>query len=236
MEVELNLKVLVNALLKHLIIILAVVLIVSLAVGIYTAFFVAPVYTASTTSLVMVDDLNATQNSNISTTINIMSTYARSVLSDKTMKFVSDYIKNQEYTPQVITSLTTATYDSGGIILYITAMGTTPENAQLLANAVTEAAQRTVDIASLQVINSAQLPSSPSSPSLVTNVFLAAVISFVLAYGICLVIDLYNTKIVSESQLSTSLGLPVIGVIPVVDFSDERIEYVNSSEGVHDAE
>ena len=106
----------------------------------------------------------------------------------------------------------------------------------MLANAVTEAAQRTVDIASLQVINSAQLPSSPSSPSLVTNVFLAAVISFVLAYGICLVIDLYNTKIVSESQLSTSLGLPVIGVIPVVDFSDERIEYVNSSEGVHDAE
>ncbi len=213
---------------KHLWIIVASTVLVSVAAAIYTAFFVTPVYTATTTSLVMVDDLNSTKGGNINTTISLMSTYAKLVKSDKTMQAASDLIVDENYTPEVISGMVSVSYEADGLILYITARSTSPENAAILANKVSEAAAYTIDIATLDVYNKAVAPSSPSSPSMVKNVFIGFVLAFVASYGICLAIDLSNTRIVTEQQLADVVGAPVIGVIPYVEYSNATTKENNA--------
>ena len=90
MEVEISFKLLFKSLIKHFLTIMLIVLIAAILTAVYTQFFVTPVYMAKTASNLLVDDLNATQGSNLSTTINMMSTYAVKVKSDKTMEIASN--------------------------------------------------------------------------------------------------------------------------------------------------
>lgn len=217
MEVEISLKVLLKSLLKHLWVILLITLIVALLVALYTTSFVTPVYRATTTARLLITDLNGTPQSNLSTTINLMSTYAISVQSDDTMQLASDLIEDESYTPDVIRSMINVSYEENGIILYISAVSTNPENAAILANTVATAAAHSIDLAELTVIKKAIAPTSPYSPSLVTNLTVAVLLTFVATYALFLLIDINNNKIVSEEQLADVLDVPVIGVVPLVE-------------------
>lgn len=217
MEVEINLKVLLKSLLKHLWVIVLVTLLVTLLVAVYTVSFVTPVYRATTTACVLVTDRSGTTGSNLTTTINLMGTYAISVQSDNTMQVASDLIEDESYTPEAIRSMVEVTYEEGDIILYISAVSSNPNNAAILANTVAQAAAHSIDLAELTVLNKAVPPTSPYSPSLFVNLFIAAFLSFFATYAIFLLIDLNNNKVVSEEQLAEILEVPVVGVVPFVD-------------------
>ena len=217
MEVEISFKVLVKSFFKHLVPILLIVLIFAVLAGVYTHLYMTPVYMARTTSSLLVKDLNATQGSNLNTTITMMSTYAIKVKSDETMQIASDMISNGRLSPEDLRSLISVGYEDNGTIMYIYAVYTDPENAARIANAVTEAAAYSISNVNWEITNSAVAPEEPSSPSMVKNVLIAAVLALILSYSVFLLFDIYNTKIVSEDQLSEVLGVPVIGVIPMVE-------------------
>ena len=232
MEVEISFKVLLKSLFKHIAVILLIVLIVAILAAVYTEFFVTPVYRATTASSLLVKDMNATQGNNLSTTINMMSTYAIKVTSDETMQIASDMISNGALTPSQIRSLISVSYEEKGTVLYISAVYTDPENAARIANAVTQAAVYSISNVEWDVTNNAVAPSSPASPSMTKNVLLASFVAFVLSYALFLLFDIYNTKIVSEEQLSNVLGVPVLGAIPLVDTattSKRNAEEVNNN-------
>ncbi len=218
MEVEISFKLLLKTLLKHLWLLVIITLIVALLAALYTTYFVTPTYKATTTARILINDLNATAGSNLQTTINILSTYATSVLSDYTLQTASGMINNAAYTPEYLRRIISVNYDAGSVILHITAVSTSPENAAILANTVCEAAAScNTDLADLTVITRAVAPTSPASPSLILNVMLASVVAFILLYGIVLLHDLYNTKITTEEDLTQALDLPVIGAIPLLE-------------------
>lgn len=218
MEVEISFKLLLRTLLKHLWLLIIITLIVALLAAVYTTYFITPTYEATTTARILINDMNATANSNLSTTINILSTYAASVLSDNTLETAAKMIKNEAYTPEYLREITTVDYNAGSIILHITTVSTSPENAAILANTICEAAAScNTDLADLTVINRATPPTSPASPSLILNTVLAAFAAFVLVYGVLLLLDIYNNKIVTEEELVQTLELPVIGAIPLLE-------------------
>ena len=218
MDVELSFKLLFKTLLKHLVVILIFTILVAILAAIYTNYFVVPVYSATTTSRIMITDMNSTAQGNLTTTINILSTYATSVLSDETMQTASQMINDPRYTPEYLRSITSVTFDEGTIILYITAYSASAENAATLANTIREAAAYcNTDLAELTLINKATVPSAPYSPSMTKTVVLAAFVAFALIYVIFLMIDIYNNKITTEEDLANTLDIPVIGAIPLLD-------------------
>ena len=221
MEVEISFKLLFKSLIKHFLTIMLIVLIAAILAAVYTQFFVTPVYMAKTASNLLVDDLNATQGSNLSTTINMMSTYAVKVKSDKTMEIASNMIENGLIPPEELRELISVSYEKDGTILYISAIYTDPVNAARVANAVTEAAQASISGVNWDITNSAVAPEEPLSPSLLKNVAVAAILALVVSYGFFLLLDIYNNRIVSEEQLSTVLEAPVLGAIPNVEHSSK---------------
>ena len=101
MEVEISFKLLLKSLFKHLWTILLIVLVVAILTAVYTYFFMTPVYMAKTASNLLVNDLNATQGSNLNTTIGMMSTYATKVKSDETMQTASNMIAKVRFPPKI---------------------------------------------------------------------------------------------------------------------------------------
>ncbi len=226
MDVEISFKLLLKALLKHLWLLIIVTLIVALLAALYTTFLVTPTYKATATARILINDLNSTAGSNLQTTINLLSAYTKSVLSDTTLQTASSMINSERYTPEYLRRIISVNYDEGSIILYITAVDTDPQNAAVIANVICDAtAYCNSDLAELTVINRATAPSSPTSPSLVINVFLASFVAFIAVYGCVLVWDIYNNKIASEDDLVQALDLPVIGAIPLLDslISDKTV-------------
>lgn len=216
MDVEISFKLLFKTLLKHIWLLIIVTLVVALLAALYTTFLVTPTYKATATVRILNNDLNSTAGNNLQTTINLLSAYAKSVLSDTTLETASSMIPDTRYTPEYLRRIISVNYDEGSIILYITAVDTNPEYAAELANVICSAtAYCNADLAELTVLNEAIPPSSPSSPSLVINVFLASFVAFVAIYGCVLVWDIYNNKIVTEEDLLGALDLPVIGAIPL---------------------
>lgn len=217
MDVEISLKLLLKTALKYMWLLIIVTLIVALLAAVYTSFFVTPTYKATATARILIQDLNATAGSNLSTTINLLSAYTKSVLSDTTLQTAATMIGDARYTPEYLRRIISVSYDEGSIILYITAVSTNPQDAATLANVICEAsAYCNSDLAELTVMNRAVAPSSPSSPSLMINVIISAFVAFVLLYGCLLVWDIYNNKISTEDELSQALDLPVIGAIPLL--------------------
>lgn len=214
MEVEISFKLLIKSFFKHFWTIMLIVLVFAILTAVYTQFFVTPIYMARTASNLLVDDLNATQGSNLSTTINMMSTYAVKVKSDKTMQMASNMIANGLIPPDELREIVSVSYEKDGTILYISAIYTDPENAARIANAVTEAARASITDVNWDITNGAVVPEEPESPSLLKNVALVSFLSLIASYGFFLLMDIYNTRIVSEEQLSSVLEVPVIGAIP----------------------
>lgn len=218
MEVEISFKLLLRTLFKHLWLLVVFTLVVALIAMLYTTYFVTPTYKATTTARILINDLNATAGSNLTTTINILSTYVQSVMSDYTLQTAADMINMPGYTPEYLRQIIKVSYDTGTIVLHITATSQNAENAAIIANTVCDAAAYcNTDLADLTVITVAKAPKSPSSPSLLINTALAAVLAFVAMYALLLVIDIYHNKIITEEDLATALDLPVIGAIPLLE-------------------
>lgn len=217
MDVEISMKTLGKIFLKYFWIILLVAVLLMTASALYAHYFTTPVYSSTTSAMLLVEDLNTTKGNNLTTTINLMSTYAQCVKSDKTMECAAVLINDENYTPDRIRSMITVSYEQGGLILYIRATSSNAKNAAIIANKVREAAGATIDLASLTLMNEAKAPATSSSPSLLRNSLVSGLMGALLAYIVCVLTVICNTRIVSERQLADSLNVPVIGVVPLVD-------------------
>ena len=67
----------------------------------------------------------------------------------------------------------------------------------------------------VKIIGQAKLATSHSSPNLITNTILAAIIAVVLSYGIALIRKLFDTVIRSEASVKTMVKQPILANIPI---------------------
>lgn len=106
-----------------------------------------------------------------------------------------------------------AVRDEGAVILRDV------ENAQRTYDAiVTRQNQSSLESQATQsnvhVLTQAVAPLSPSSPRLMLNTALAAAVGVLLGVGAALVAELRDRRVRTAGDVSASLGLPVIGVLP----------------------
>ena len=129
-------------------------------------------------------------------------------------------------TPEALVGQIDATQTHETVIIKITARAGSPEDAQDLADAwVSAFATRVRDIEGggkasegmrIEVLNSAELPSSPVSPQVERNVLLGAVLGGLLGLAYAVMRSMLDRRIRSAEAVETHTGVAVVGSIPDV--------------------
>ena len=107
-------------------------------------------------------------------------------------------------------------------IIEITANTGNPEHSQMLVNAVLDNAYdeiiRVVGGGNVKIIDSANLPKAPSSPNVYRNVVLGFLLGAFFCMVLIFLIDVFDSRIKIESDLMDVKDLPLIGVIPDINY------------------
>lgn len=71
-----------------------------------------------------------------------------------------------------------------------------------------------VGVNNISIVDQAQVPEKPSSPNLLLNLFLSALVGFAAGIGLALLLDQADEAISDPRDLEAVLGLPLLGTIP----------------------
>ena len=201
---------------KHLRLVIALPLVCALAMGVYSYLFMPNTYTASTSMYVLVkgdsttntsmsQDLSASQMiaNDVSTLIK-SDTVSKQTAEALKMKSLRDYkITVSENTSRVI-SLTVTGEDAASTAII----------ANELAKNVSSVAQSVMDVQSVNVIDEAITPTSPSGPNRLMYTAVAFLAGLFVAIAIVVLMDMLNTRVRGAEDVEELLGIPVIGRIP----------------------
>ena len=103
-------------------------------------------------------------------------------------------------------------------VVSITVTDTDPYTAAQIANAVRDIAskhiQQVMDIKAVNVVETANIPDEPSSPSVPKNGVIGGLLGILLAAAVVLIVYLTNDTVKTPEDVEKYLGLSVLGTIP----------------------
>ena len=106
-------------------------------------------------------------------------------------------------------------------VIAISVTDSDPYRASDIANAIRETAakhiQDVMDVEYVKVVEDANIPTNPSSPSKSKNTILAGLMGGIVAAGVVIVRYLMNDTIQTPEDIETYLGLSTLGSIPVAE-------------------
>ncbi len=105
-------------------------------------------------------------------------------------------------------------------VITLTVSGRLPQSVASVANSLAAAtdtvAQQSMGVESVNVIDQAYEPTSPSGPPRKLYTAVAALAGFFAAVAIVVVMDMLDTRVRNAEDAEETLGIPVIGRIPVI--------------------
>lgn len=104
-------------------------------------------------------------------------------------------------------------------IIAITVTDPVPANAQILANEIRKAAaehiKNVMDIQAVNVVDEANLPATPASPSVLKWTAIAALLGAFLCAAVVLVHFMLDDTVKTSDDVEKYLGLSTLGMIPI---------------------
>lgn len=201
---------------------LSAILAALLAYGL-TTYYIMPIYT-SRGSLYVNNNNSKTPTVNladIASSQQLAYTCIELLTSDTFLSKVQEY-SGLPYTTREIKRMLNLSPLNETEIIEITANTGNPEHSQMLVNAVLDNAYdeiiRVVGGGNVKIIDSANLPKAPSSPNVYRNVVLGFLLGAFLCMLLIFLIDVFDSRIKIESDLMDVKDLPLIGVIPDMNY------------------
>lgn len=220
MELDLR-KLIVILLEKWWIIVLSVILCSSVTFGIFR-FMVDPVYTASTTLYVFNSEdrtSGSLTSSDLTVARSMVTTYVVLLKSDSVLSEVARQT-NLGYTDAQIKDMISASSENNTEVIKVMVENTNPEHAQEIANTLlTVGAEKIVMVmkaGAVEVIDEAKLPTKPSSPNVLLNTVIGALLGLMISVMGILLVEMFDTTIKSEEDIKEMFNIPVVGVIPTI--------------------
>ena len=103
-------------------------------------------------------------------------------------------------------------------IFEVVVTSTDPEEAELIANAVTkvlpERIADVVDGSSVRIVDYAVLPNQRSGPGYASNTMIGIIAGIIVSVLVIVIRELYDVFIREESYLTETYGIPVLAAIP----------------------
>lgn len=199
---------------KRLWLIVAMPLAFALVMFAYSRLFVPDIYTATTSMYVLAqrDDSRL----DLSTSQLIANDVARLVRSDRVLRESAESLgmdSTSDYSISVSSDTNTRV-----INLYVA--GPDAAGTAALANAiaadVSVVAQEVMEVQSVNVIDSAVVPSSPSGPNRLIGVITAAAAGLLVAIAAAVLSDMLDTKVRRADDIEQLIGVPVVGRFPKI--------------------
>lgn len=204
---------------KHLALVIALPIACALVAGVVSFAFLPNIYTASSSMYVLVKSdgsTNATMNTDLSASQMVTNDVANLVVSNRVtgdtaralgLDSLDDYdIDVMSETTTRVISLSVTGEDAQG----------TAAVANELAGNVSAVAQEVMDIQSVNVIDEASVPTTPSGPQRLMYTAVAFLAGLFVALALVVLMDTLDTKVRSGKDAEELLGYPVIGRIPTM--------------------
>lgn len=206
---------------KHLKLVILLPIVCALAMGVYSYAFMANTYTASTSMYVLAKQTsansdNAANYSNLNASQMLANDVSTLLKSDR---IAADTVKNL-HLDSLKGYSTKVTSETTSRLITLSVTGSDPDTSAAIANEmasnVSKVAQQVMDVQSVNVIDQAVSPSSPSGPNRSMYIAVALLAGLFIAIAIVVVSDMLNTKVRNADEVEELLGLPVIGRMPAV--------------------
>ncbi len=226
---EINLQEFLYNIKKKFAIILIVTLVGAIIGGIYSLFFVTPMYETSTTLILARSNSNNNSNNNLGDSI----TQTDIVLNQKLIATYSEIIKSRSVAKEVIEKLElnmteeqlisgiTVSSKTDTEILKITVKNTdnnlAPKIASTLAEVFTKKVKEIYNIDNVSIVDEAEVPVEPYNTNDLKTIGTFAIGSLILSVLVIFAITYFNNTVKDEEELERLLGIRVLAIIPKID-------------------
>lgn len=205
----------------------------------YTAIFVTPLYKAE--ALMYVNSSNISvggakvsiSQGELTAAQSLIKTYAVILTTRTTLNDVIEQ-SGVSYTYEELKEMISAQSVNSTEVFSITVTSPSPREAEMLANTIArilpEKIAAIVEGSSARIVDYAVEPAKKASPSLSKNALIGAMLGFVLACGIVVIMELTDEQIHDSDYLIQTYDIPVLAVIPDLLSATSTNDYYQSAE------
>lgn len=207
---------------NHIKLVIALPIIFALVTAVGSWIFLANTYTANVSMYVLANSSETQSNTSLSTDLSasqmITNDVSELIQSERVLNQAANQLGMSEselkgYDIEVTSSTTTR-------LITISVTGDTPNSAAAIANGIADTtnsvAQEIMNIEAVNVIDQAEVPTSPSGPPRTMYTAVAFLAGIFVAVAIVVLMDMINTRIRKPEEIEELLDIPVIGRIPVI--------------------
>lgn len=219
MNIELDLRQIAFIIWKRLWVLILLMIILGAAAYSGSKWLIPKKYSASV-SMFVYNQENRTNNitsGDLQTSQKLVSTYIVILKSNSVLDKVSEELGGEFSSEDLRKMLTTgAINDTEAFNITITSQS--PETAQKIVNTIAKVLpteiKRVVKAGAVEVIDYARLPDKPSWPNVEINTLAAMLLGLLLSAAVVLLLEIADSAVRSEEDLSEAFEIPVLGVIP----------------------
>ena len=212
----------------------------------YTNFFVTPTYSTYAKLSVNSDAMSIYQDFVSGQAMS--KDYAEIVKSNVTLQYAADKLNNysfpenngvpyREYSANIISKMISVETVENSRFFDVVVTSQYPEETKIIADKIIEAFCERLKNENIirggegSVLNQPTVPTTMSSPNIVANTILGAVVGFVLSFGVLLVVGLARDDLDSEEWLINIYGekIPLLAVIPNAKSTGRGYRYAKYS-------
>lgn len=223
-EMEIDLIEILYALKKRALIILAALLAGALIAGVYTKLMITPLYSATSTVLVISKETTLTSIADLQFGSQLTKDYSMLITSRSVLEEVLDNLRlDMGY--GALKGNVSINNPSETRILQITVTNPDPQLAKELADELASVSSEYIgdkmEVVPPKIIEKAEVPAAQTSPSMSRNVMLGALAGLVLSAGVVILMTVMNDSIRSEDDIERYLNIPTLASIP------DRKDYIS---------
>lgn len=219
---ELELRNIVEIILKRLWIIVAITLAAAIVGLTISIFFIDDVYSSSTTLIVREKRKSGEeyQLSDLNLARNLVDTYSVIIKSNRVLEKVLDEV-GSDITTNELRSKISVQSEGNTEIIRITVEDLSPETAKNIANSTARVFMneivRLLEMDNVQVIDEARASFTPVKPKVGMNTAISFILGLMVSLGLAFVLEYFDNTIKEPEDVEKYLDLPVIGVIPIIE-------------------
>lgn len=224
-EIEIYLREVYFAMKKRLLIILAVALLFGCASCAYTKFFMEPVYTSSSTMLVLTKETTLASVADLQLGSQLTKDYSVLINSRPVMQEVVDNLGlDMDY--KALRNSVTVTNPDDTRILQLSVTNTDPETAKAIVDELAAVSSEYIgdkmEVVPPKIIEEGEIPTVKTSPSMKKNAFLGILAGLAVSAGLIVVMTVMDDTIKSEDDITRYLGISTLSSVP------DRKDYIGS--------
>lgn len=223
-EMEIDLIEILYALKKRALIILATLLAGALIAGVYTKLMITPLYSATSTVLVISKETTLTSIADLQFGSQLTKDYSMLITSRSVLEEVLDNL-GLDMGYGALKGNVSINNPSETRILQITVTNPDPQLAKELADELASVSSEYIgdkmEVVPPKIIEEAEVPAAQTSPSMSRNVMLGALAGLVLSAGVVILMTVMNDSIRSEDDIERYLNIPTLASIP------DRKDYIS---------